>query len=98
MFKASPHFEELCTHEIQVTQISPNDRWVEQDPLEILEAVRTCAEKAIAKLDNFIPSIYSIKDIISIGITNQRETVVVWDKHTGQPLHNAIGKYIVSWM
>lgn len=67
---------------------------MEQDPLEILEAVRISAEKAIEKLDNFIPSIYSIKDIISIGITNQRETCVVWDKHTGQPLYNAIGKYI----
>lgn len=77
-----------------MTQICPRDRWVEQDPLEILEAVRISAETAIAKLDNFIPSIYSIKDIISIGITNQRETLCVWDKHTGLPLHNAIGKYI----
>lgn len=92
IFKSSPHFEELCSHEIQVAQIRPHERWVEQDPLEILEAVRVCAARAIEKLDSFIPRIYSIKDIISIGITNQRETIVVWDKHTGLPLHNAIGK------
>jgi len=32
-------------------------------------------------------------DIVAIGITNQRETVIVWDKYTGQPLYNAIGKF-----
>lgn len=67
---------------------------MEQDPLEILDAVRKCAAKAIRKLDNFIPSIYNVKDIVAIGVTNQRETTVVWDKHTGLPLYNAIGKHI----
>lgn len=47
-------------------------------------------------MDNFIPSIYSVKDIVAIGITNQRETVVVWDKYTGRPLHNAIGKFAMD--
>lgn len=39
------------------------------------------------------PNVYSKDDIVTIGITNQRETVVVWDKRTGKPLYNAIGKY-----
>lgn len=68
---------------------------MEQDPLAILEAVKTCASESIRKLDNFIPSIYSKNDISAVGITNQRETVVVWDKNTGKPFHNAIGKQYV---
>lgn len=88
----TPHFEELCSHEIDIQQISPRERWVEHDPEQILDAVRSAAAQAIKKLDNFIPSIYSVKDIVSIGVTNQRETVVAWDKYTGEPLHNAIGE------
>lgn len=67
---------------------------MEHDPLAILDVVHKCATEAIRKLDNFIPSIYSKSDIAAVGITNQRETVVVWDKHTGKPLHNAIGKHL----
>lgn len=65
--------------------------------MEILNAVRQCSTEAIRKLDTLIPSTYSKNDIATIGITNQRETVVVWDKHTGKPLHNAIGKWNHFW-
>lgn len=88
----TPGFEELCSHEIEIEQISPENRWVEHNPLQVLQAVRDCAAKAIAKLDNFIPNIYSVKNIVSIGVTNQRETLVAWDKYTGEPLYNAIGE------
>lgn len=70
-----------------------HDGWVEQDPREILEAVRECATKAIGKLE----SIGSLNDapLRCIGITNQRETIVIWDKFTGEPLYNAIGNYYI---
>lgn len=51
------------------------------------------------KLNNYtnffkkISTGYNVKDIVCIGITNQRETTVVWDKLTGEPLYNAIGNY-----
>lgn len=66
-----------------------HDGWVEQDPQEILEVVRECATKAIGKLESVNDT---TKIIRCIGITNQRETIVVWDKFTGEPLYNAIGK------
>lgn len=88
----TPNFEELCSHEIEIKQISPNARWVEQDPLQIIDAVRACYVQAIQKMDNIIPNTYNVKNITTIGVTNQRETVVAWDKYTGEPLYNAIGK------
>lgn len=60
----------------------PQAGWVEHDPVEILSSVHACIDKACAKIPKG-----SIK---AIGITNQRETTVVWDKLTGQPLHRAI--------
>lgn len=83
---------QLCEHEITFQQIHPNDRWMEQDPLEMLEMVRKCIDEAIAKLTDSTSIIYDRNDIAAVGITNQRETIVVWDKKTGQPLYNAIGK------
>jgi len=65
-------------------QIYPKPGWVEHDPMEILERTREVMEGVISK-DGIDP-----KDIAAIGITNQRETTVVWDKRTGQPIHNAI--------
>lgn len=56
--------------------------------MQIMEAIRECISKTMEKLRemNIEPS-----DIAAIGVTNQRETVIMWDKLTGQPLHNAIG-------
>lgn len=75
-----------------IEQIQPHERWVEQDPIAILHTIRTCVDEAVKKLDDVIPNVYRKSDIAGVGVTNQRETVVVWDKRTGQPLHNAIGK------
>ena len=68
----------------EFNQIFPKEGWVEHDPIEIwntqLKAIRDVIKKS--KIDP--------KNIDSIGITNQRETTVIWDKKTGQPLYNAI--------
>lgn len=68
----------------EFTQIYPKPGWVEHDPLEIwstqLETAQEALEKANAKPEQ----------IAAIGITNQRETTVVWDKNTGEPVYNAI--------
>jgi glycerol kinase len=65
-------------------QIFPFDGWVEHDPEAIWASVISVVKKAIAAAG------VSASDIAAIGITNQRETVVVWDKKTGKPIHNAI--------
>ncbi|MCK0146256.1 glycerol kinase GlpK [Arenibacter sp. F26102] len=68
----------------EFTQYFPKPGWVEHDPLEIWSSqVSTAAEATTKK------GIYGA-DIAAIGITNQRETVVVWDKKTGKPIYNAI--------
>ena len=68
----------------EFTQYYPKPGWVEHDPLEIWSSQLAVATEAIAK----IGAHYS--DISAIGITNQRETTIVWDRHTGEPVYNAI--------
>lgn len=68
----------------EFTQYFPKPGWVEHDPLEIWSKQAGVAAEATTKKG------LNGKDIASIGITNQRETVVVWDKHTGEPVYNAI--------
>lgn len=65
-------------------QIFPKSGWVEHDPIEILSSQLSTLKKAIKKA-NITPS-----EIAAIGITNQRETAVVWNKNTGKPVYNAI--------
>lgn len=60
---------------------------MEQDPRQIVESVERCIEKAV---EDFMDAGHLISDIITIGITTQRETTVVWDSQTGEPLYNAI--------
>jgi glycerol kinase len=68
----------------EFTQIFPEAGWVEHDPLEIWSSQITVATEAILKA-GIMPD-----NIAAIGITNQRETTVVWDRKTGKPIHNAI--------
>jgi glycerol kinase len=65
-------------------QIFPKAGWVEHDPNEIWSSQASVAAEALAK-----PSIGG-DQIAALGITNQRETAIVWDRKTGQPIHNAI--------
>lgn len=65
-------------------QIYPKGGWVEHDPMEIWSTQIGVAQEALYKIDA------TFENIQAIGITNQRETTVVWDKHTGLPIYNAI--------
>ena len=68
----------------EFTQIFPQPGWVEHDANEIWSTQLGVAAEAVIMAE------LAIKDIAAIGITNQRETTVLWDRTTGQPLHNAI--------
>jgi len=65
-------------------QIFPKPGWVEHDAMEVWASVQTVIAGALAKAH------IDAKDLAAVGITNQRETTVVWDKNTGKPVHNAI--------
>lgn len=68
----------------EFTQIFPKPGWVEHDALEIWSSVLSVVAEALANKD------FTGGEIAAIGITNQRETTVVWDKNTGDPIYNAI--------
>lgn len=65
-------------------QIFPQPGWVEHDPMDIARNTESVIAQALqsARL--------TVKDLVAIGITNQRETTMIWDRRTGQPLHNAL--------
>lgn len=65
-------------------QIYPRPGWVEHDPKEILATQRDVAREALRK------SNISLKDLMGVGIANQRETTILWDRQSGEPLYNAI--------
>ena len=65
-------------------QIYPRPGWVEHDPLEIWASTEAVIAEALSKA-GLTPS-----DLAAVGVTNQRETTVVWDRKTGQPVHNAL--------
>ena len=68
----------------EITQIYPKEGWVEHNPMEIWASQYGVLQEVMAKIN------ISPKDIAAIGITNQRETTIVWDKTTGEPIYNAI--------
>ncbi len=68
----------------EFAQIYPQSGWVEHDPEAIWESVLWSVGRALAKAK------CGAGDIAALGITNQRETIVIWDKATGRPIHNAI--------
>ncbi len=63
-------------------QIFPQPGWVEHEPREIFETQRAVAREAVRQIP--------LHDVMAVGITNQRETTIVWDRQTGEPIHNAI--------
>lgn len=68
----------------EFTQIYPEPGWVEHNPMEIWATQRSVLTEVIAQ------SGISLRDVAGIGITNQRETTIVWDRNTGEPVYNAI--------
>ena len=86
--------DKLCQGKMSVQIILPVPnadqkewlRWLEHDPEEIYGTVLRCIEGALATAQKNIPKV----QVVAVGITNQRETTVVWDRLTGKPLHNAI--------
>src|SRR6056300_1588982 len=76
--------KQISISQFEFTQIFPKESWVEHDPIEIWET-QLKAIKEVVKKSGINPN-----EIDSIGITNQRETTVVWDKNTGKPYYNAI--------
>ncbi len=75
---------QISISQFEFTQIFPKESWVEHNPKEIWETQLKAIKDVVKK------SKISVEEIDSIGITNQRETTVVWNKHTGEPIYNAI--------
>ncbi|MDO5722795.1 MAG: glycerol kinase GlpK [Flaviflexus sp.] len=76
--------EIVATGQLEHEQIFPRAGWVEHDPIEIRDNIRHVIGKALAAAD------INRHELAAVGITNQRETAVVWDKNTGEPVYNAI--------
>ena len=76
--------EILSVAQQEFTQLFPEDGWVEHDPEEIWQSTLGVSRECIEKLG------VQASEIAAIGITNQRETTIIWDKLTGQPIYNAI--------
>ncbi|MEV5705676.1 glycerol kinase GlpK [Actinoallomurus sp. NPDC052274] len=75
---------EVAKHQLEHEQILPNPGWVEHNPTEIWERTRAVIETAMGKAN------LEASDLAALGITNQRETTVVWNRRTGRPYYNAI--------
>ena len=74
----------VAKHQLEHEQLLPRAGWVEHNPLEIWDRTQTVISSALGQA-GLVAS-----DLDAIGVTNQRETAVVWDRHTGRPFHNAI--------
>src|ERR1043165_2575145 len=74
----------IASAQEEFPQIFPQSGWVEHDPEAIWRTQRRTAEQTISRLKG------AGRKISAIGVTNQRETVVVWDRKTGEAIHNAI--------
>lgn len=82
LFDSNQNIVEMTQREFE--QIYPKQGWVEHDPMEIWSSQYSVMMEVIAK------SGVSPKDIAAIGITNQRETTIVWERETGRPIYNAV--------
>jgi glycerol kinase len=76
--------EAVGIHQLEHEQILPRPGWIEHDPLEIWERTEEVVSRAMKNAG------VTAEDLAGVGITNQRETTVIWDKHTGKPYHNAV--------
>jgi len=74
----------VCTAQRELRQIYPQPGWVEHDPKEIFETQRDVAREALRKAG------VALKELAAVGIANQRETTILWDRQSGEPIHNAI--------
>lgn len=74
----------VSQHEIALKQYYPNDAWVEQDPIEMFDNTVECCRMALKKAN------LSARSIAAAGISNQRETTIIWDRATGKPVYPAI--------
>src|SRR5215469_14868306 len=75
---------EVGRHQLEHDQILPQAGWVEHNPVEIWERTRTVIAATLYSAG------LTARDLAAIGVANQRETTVVWNRHSGQPYHNAI--------
>ncbi|GGL31130.1 glycerol kinase GlpK [Phycicoccus endophyticus] len=75
---------EVARHQLEHEQLLPRAGWVEHNPLEIWDRTQTVVASALAGAG------LSTSDLAAIGVTNQRETAMVWDRRTGRPFYNAI--------
>jgi glycerol kinase len=82
LFNKQMKIEAIAQEEFE--QHFPNSGWVEHNPKDLIQTVLNSCKNVLKKVDA------TANDIVSIGITNQRETTVVWDKNTGEPVYNAI--------
>ena len=76
--------ESVAMHQLEHEQIFPKPGWVEHDPMEIWARTQDVIKGALERAG------ITSKDLAAVGITNQRETTVVWNKNTGKPYHNAV--------
>lgn len=76
--------EPVSYHQIDLTQYYPDQGWVEQDPEELYDNTILCCREALRKAK------LSAKNIAAVGISNQRETTIIWDRKTGVPIAKAI--------
>ena len=74
----------VAKHQLEHEQILPRAGWVEHDPVEIWDRTQTVIGSALGQAG------IAASDLAAIGVTNQRETTIVWDRRTGRPYYNAI--------
>src|SRR6516165_3999477 len=74
----------IASAQLEHRQIYPEPGWVEHDPLEIWRNTRAVINDALAGAG------LTYRDLAALGITNQRETTLLWDRTTGEPVHNAL--------
>lgn len=79
----SEHGDVVDVAQKELSLSYPQDGWVEQNPKEIIDKTLVVIREVIGRVDD-------VSSIVGAGITNQRETTIVWNRHTGEPVYNAI--------